>query len=580
MASISSSTTHKVTKTVPKKVATPATSAAAPAKAGAKKVLVKKVAAGKGKVGALSTPRGMVPKLKPKELATDAQVTAFQSLSEADQLVQIKSLVQRAQGERPFHLPSAPTAASTTADRGFAAADLAVAAKTLGCHRVLKGMGVLAELERALIPNGIGAVFTSDQHSTSGGMSRIMSSVSLASMDSMGGLSDAGGMESSATVASTEKGKSTPAAAREGCLLLMRALCETCGRVAEPYVVPLLAAALDESASSQGMVREASEDCCKAIIKLANPHAFEFLISPVLFEALKSPEWRVKCNSMDRLAQLASTAPLQVCALLPKLIPIVSQQVWDTKPQVSKAAGACLLATCHTNVNPDIRPTIPAVVQAIVKPSDTVMAIEELMGTTFVSTVDASTLALLCPVLSRGLKEKMALHKRATCLVISNMSRLVETPEAVAPFGPLLVPELKKVAENVQFEEIRDAALKALQTLTKALGHASIEEAVSSVMAVEQQKVEEEQQRIKAERDAVEARERAIAEAEAAERRQWKEAQEASRLLEDMRIKEESELKAEENRKAEKDKRSVKEAGGKCKGCGLKKCRKDCLFRS
>ena len=71
------------------------------------------------------------------------------------------------------------------------------------------------------------------------------------------------------------------------------------------------------------------------------------------------------------------------------------------------------------------------------------------MATTFVATVDASTLSILCPILSRCLKEKNAVRKRSSCVVIENMSRLVDSPNAVAPFGPLLVPELKKVSCSI-----------------------------------------------------------------------------------------------------------------------------------
>merc|ERR1719330_1722172 len=204
------------------------------------------------------------------------------------------------------------------------------------------------------------------------------------------------------------------------------------------------------------------------------------------------------------------------------------------------------------------------------KPAETVKALDELKATTFVAPVDASTLSILCPVLSRGLKDKMALNKRSCCIVIENMSRLVETPEAVAPFGPLLVPELKKVAENVQFEEIRDAALKALGALTKALGHSSIDSAVSAIMKEESERIEAEQKRIEDERAAEAKREE--------ERRLWREAMEAQRQLNDLALKEEEEKKAEEKRKKDIAKTKTKSAGGKCASCGLKKCKKTCLF--
>lgn len=267
---------------------------------------------------------------------------------------------------------------------------------------------------------------------------------------------------------------------------------------------------------------------------------------------------------------------------IPKLIPILTPQVWDTKPQVSKAARAALTCVVSTNANADIRPTIPVLINAICKPSETNKAVSELMGTTFVVPVDASTLAILCPVLSRALKEKLAIHKRAACIVISNMSKLVETPQAVAPFGDLLVPELQKVAANVQFEEIRDEALKALSSLTKALGdqyRATTGEA-SAVMDAEQDRVVAEQERIRIEREEEARKLEETKLKEEAERRQFKEAMEAQRRLEELAKQEASAKKAEETQKREMQKLSTKASTGKCQGCGLKKCKPSCMFYS
>lgn len=528
--------------------------------------------------------RGLnAPKLRPESLRTQEQIETLKSSPDFETTKErVSDLLRRALGERSVFSDrggiAAPHAASTTRDRSAAAADVAVAARELGVVVVLKRCGVLEEIEQMLIPLGIGAVFgNKDGTNPGGGMRKIASAVSLSSM---GAASDASIGSGTTGVTDSKKGKSTPANAREGSLLVLRALCETVGRAAEPFVVPLLAAVLDESGSSSSAVREASEDTAIAIVSLANKHAVKALVCPVLFEALHSPEWRVKHSALERLSQCAATAPAQISALLPEIIPKVTPQVWDTKAQVTKAAKATLLATCGTNVNPDVAPAIPAVVNAICKPSETSKAIDELLGTTFVAAVDASTLSILCPVLSRGLKDKMALQKRSCCVVIENMSRLVDSPGAVAPFGPLLVPELKKVAENVQFEEIRDAALKALKALTKALGHASVESAVQSVMAEEAERVEAEQRRIEEQREEEARREEANRKKEEVERAQWKEAMEAQRLLDKLAEKEEEEKKAEEAKKKDKDKRSVKGRGGKCQGCGLKKCKKGCLFNS
>jgi hypothetical protein len=568
MASISASTTHKITKTVPK--------AAAPAKAS---VAAKKGPLGKPAAKGAVSPRGSVaPKLVPSTLGSADAIGKLKESPEVTRREKVIDMLHRALGDDTLVDKSKPHTASTTKDRAGAAADVATAAKELGLQFVFKKCGVLDELQRMLFPDGVDKLYTTTSNPT-GGLRPSASSVSLASLDIDDDITAASSF-SGAT--DTKRGKSTPPNAREGALLIIRAFCQIVGKPAEPYIVGgFLAAALDECGSSTSAVREAAEDTAKALVSIASPWAFARLTCPLIVHSLNSTEWRVKATALERLAQCATTCPDQVNYALPDLIPIVTGQVWDTKAQVTKAANTALLSICKTCKNPDIAPAIPAVVQAIAKPSDTNKAVEELMATTFVATVDSSTLAILCPVLARALKEKMALHKRAACLVISNMSRLVENPEAVAPFGPLLVPELKKVAENVQFDEIRDEALKALANLTKALGDAyNSEESGKKDMAdAENARVEEERKRIAAERQEELDRQIAYRKKEEEERRRFKEAMDAQRELEKIEATQAKAAKIASDKKKDEMARSTKGASGVCQGCGLKKCLPTCHFK-
>lgn len=571
MASITASTKHKMAVPATKK-ATGVTKPLAPP--GTKK--------GGGPAGRRGS---TAPAFKPAALATEAKIAELKGLGPDDQRSRVMEWCRLAMGEEPVLIDkSKPHAASTTRDRSAAAADVAIAARELGIKFVLKDCLVMDNMQRMLFPEGIAKWFANED-GTTGGLKPSASAVSLTSLDDTESL----GATSMSIGTDSKRGKSTPPTAREGSLLLIRAFCDILGKKAEPYVVgAFLAAALDECGSNSSSVREAAEDTATALIKLANPWAFPRLILPLLLKSMKAFEWRVKTNALDRLAQCASTAPKQVCELLPTLIPNVTNQVWDTKAQVNKAAGSCLLAICQTNRNPDVAPAIPAVVNAVCKPADTNRAVEELMGTTFVVTVDAPTLSILCPVLSRALKEKLAIHKRAACIVINNMSKLVGSPEDVAPFGPLLVPELKKVAESVQFEEIRDEALKALASLTKALGDSYSEKQKDDVaekerkeqMAAEQARVEAEQKRIEEEREAQRKKDEEIRLREEEERQRFKEAMDAQRELNRLEAEAIKKQKEEEKKEKEAAKLSTKGTGGKCQGCGLKKCRKDCHFAS
>lgn len=568
MATINANTMHKV------KV--PAKGAAAK-----KAALIgkgKKAPAGKG--GVVQRRESVAPALKPATLTSAQAIADLKAADKEEQRRRIRDMLITALGAGVLVDKSAPHAASTTKERGAAAADIAIAAKEIGLPFVLKKCGVIDELQRMLFPNGDVHALIRDDDDSDDKPSTLKASASALSLKSLGDDTTVTSMTSNGTDAN--RGKTSPPNAREGSLLVIRACCEIVGRPAEPFIVgAFLAAALDECGSNSTSIRGVAEDTTAALVKLASPWAFPSILCPLLIQSLKSNEWRVKHNVLERLELCASRMPDQVNRLLPKLIPVITNQVWDTKAQVSKAAGSTLLAICMTGKNPDVAASIPAVVKAICKPAETNKAVSELMGTTFVVPVDAPTLSILCPVLSRALKEKLAIHKRSACIVISNMSRLVERPEAVAPFGPLLVPELKRVATNVQFEEIRDEALKALSNLTKALGEsymAAHDSEAAEKVAEELDEVDEEQKRIQEEREAEAKRQEEIARKEAEERQKFKEAMDAQRELEKIAQAEAEMKRRQEEIKREQAKLSTKGSTGKCQSCGLKKCKKTCLF--
>ncbi|GKY96449.1 hypothetical protein MPSEU_000604400 [Mayamaea pseudoterrestris] len=531
----------------------------------AKKMGGPSMAASNGKKPAAARRGSMAPPLK-------ATITAdeIKAYSQSPQNVLDVLFQQGVLGEpSSLHLGK-PHAASTTRDRAIAAANLATLAKQVSLKFVLKECRIMQQMESILLSQGIEAALSFgclDDESNNGTTNSLKPSTSALSLVSMDTVTTTGSIGTD-----SKRGKSTPANAREGCLLLLRALCQIVGRPIEPYVVgPFLASALDECASATGSVREAAEDASAAIVALASQWAYPSILHPLLLQALKSTEWRIKAAALERFEQCASTAPGPVHKLIPDLIPALANQVWDTKAQVSKAARGALLAVCGTNTNRDIEPTVPAVVNAICKPSDTNKAVGDLMGTTFVVPVDASTLAILCPVLARALKEKLAIHKRAACIVIANMSKLIEEPAAIAPFSSLLVPELKKVSLNVQFTEIRDEALKALASLTAALGD-QYEEAEDATPVAEEiqamaDEVDAEQRRIKEEKEAEERKEEELKRKEAEERQRFKEAMDAQRQLDVLAANEAEQQRKDEEIKREGQKRSTKDPSGKSDGC-------------
>lgn len=155
MASISASTTHKVVKKTTTKAPPPKSTGILKSGASAKL---------KSNGGAAAPQRrgSVAPKLKASELNHPESLAKFLALSEADQKDRvINEFLAHCFGERAtFHEGIAkPHTASTTQSRGAAAADIAIIAKSLGPIVALKRFGVLSEVEKTLLPLGIGKFF-------------------------------------------------------------------------------------------------------------------------------------------------------------------------------------------------------------------------------------------------------------------------------------------------------------------------------------------------------------------------------------------------------------------------------------
>merc|ERR1711968_303292 len=86
---------------------------------------------------------------------------------------------------------------------------------------------------------------------------------------------------------------------------------------------------------------------------------------------------------------------------------------------------------------------VPVLISANANPKENVSALDRLMGTTFVSQVDRPTLAIIVPVLGRGLRDRDVQTKRKCCVVVDNMCKLVCDAKDVEPFVDKLLPELK-----------------------------------------------------------------------------------------------------------------------------------------
>merc|ERR1712176_20972 len=120
--------------------------------------------------------------------------------------------------------------------------------------------------------------------------------------------------------------------------------------------------------------------------------------------------------------------------------------------------------------NKDIEHMTDKILQAITKPKDVPEIMHEMAGVTFVQSVESPALAMVVPLLLRGLREKQTSTKRQAAVIIDNMSKLVDNPIDAAPFLPLLLPALENNAKSIADPEAREVTERAVAQLNRLKG--------------------------------------------------------------------------------------------------------------
>lgn len=92
---------------------------------------------------------------------------------------------------------------------------------------------------------------------------------------------------------------------------------------------------------------------------------------------------------------------------------------------------------------------------------------EDLAGCIFVQNVEAPHLAILTPVLWRGLNEKLESTQRRCGVIVDNMCKLIDDPREGAPLLPQILPLCKKRADEISDPEARELMEKTVATIEK-----------------------------------------------------------------------------------------------------------------
>ncbi|TRM58058.1 armadillo-type protein [Schizophyllum amplum] len=266
---------------------------------------------------------------------------------------------------------------------------------------------------------------------------------------------------------------------RQGAMFAAETLSATLGRLFEPYITVVLPLLLAEFGDAIPDVREATADAAKVIMGRLSGYGVK-LILPTLLEGLEEKQWRTKKGSIELLGMMAYCSPKQLSLSLPIVIPRLTDVLTDSHAQVRSAANKSLKMFGEVISNPEIQSLVPVLLKAMVDPSRTLAALTGLLKTSFMHYIDQSSLALVIPIIERGLKERGAETKRKAAQIVGNLASLTDTKDFV-PYLNTLLPLVHVVLAD-PVPEARATAAKSLGTLVERLGESYFPDLVPGLL--------------------------------------------------------------------------------------------------
>ena len=262
---------------------------------------------------------------------------------------------------------------------------------------------------------------------------------------------------------------------KEGALYSIELLSDRLGLLFEPYVIVLLPSLLKAFSDGSDHVRSAASHTASLIMSKLSAHGVK-LVMPAVLSSFNDPSWRTKQASIQMLGSMSHLAPKQLASALPKVVPRLTEAFGDTHPKVKASAEEALDEISKVVKNPEISSISKVLLRALTDPAEgTIKALESLIETEFLHAIDAPSLALIIPILHRGLRDRIASSKRYGALIAGNICTMVNEPKDLIPYLPTLLPDLKFALLD-PIPDVRSTSAKALGSLTRGLGEENLPE--------------------------------------------------------------------------------------------------------
>lgn len=257
--------------------------------------------------------------------------------------------------------------------------------------------------------------------------------------------------------------------AREGALFAYDRLFTELGNKFEPYVDSILPYLLKSFSDSSPDVREAAAEASQMIMANLTGYGVQRALPRVL-ASLDEKAWKTKVEAIALLGSMAYCAPRQLSSCLPMVVPRLLEVMADPNKKVQEATRNALDQIGSVIRNLEIKKLVPVLMKALNDPAEsTQKALQDLMRTSFVHSVDPASLALIVPIVRRGLRDRSTSIKRMSAQVVGSICSLISDVKDILPYTSTLLKYIKQIVVD-PIPEVRAVASKSLGALFKGLG--------------------------------------------------------------------------------------------------------------
>ena len=260
---------------------------------------------------------------------------------------------------------------------------------------------------------------------------------------------------------------------RQGAMFAFECMSRAFGKLFEPYIVVILPLLLSGCGESVPSVREAAEGAARMVMSQLSGQGVKMVV-PALKKGLEEDQWRAKVASVALFGSMAYCSPKQLGNCLPAVVPTLAEIICDVHPKVQEEARLALKQVADVISNPEIKGLSPILLKSYSDLDATGHALESIAKTTFINCVDAASLALIVPVVIRGLRLRESESKIRAAQIIANMCSLVSDVRDVFPYLDNLLPGLQITLLD-PYPEVRHISARALGALALSFDSAHLE---------------------------------------------------------------------------------------------------------